>query len=231
MCSAALTCAQPRPTDAIERGCVEKAPTATGELPDGVRGKRAQFDLGSGGELREPRRGNANRLRGDCRRKVLWEVDAVRPGSVVVDLGSRVERGANGPRRLYRRPARVNGEPTAQAITRPCRRHEEPDEAQRALRPRCPGFRFGSGEQGSIHRPHHAAGRRLSLLGQPFGEQRSILGGRSRAWDGPSRFLGRETLEKPETVLSIVEQPSGWKGSGACPPRSLTPMRLQCDRG
>ena len=116
MCSAALTCAQPRPTDAIERGCVEKAPTATGELPDGVRGKRAQFDLGSGGELREPRLGNANRLRGDCRRKVLWEVDAVRPGSVVVDLGSRVERGANGPRRLYRRPARVNGEPTAQLL-------------------------------------------------------------------------------------------------------------------
>ena len=143
LCSAALTCAQPRPTDAIERGCVEKAPTATGELPDGVRGKRAQFDLVSGGELREPRLGNANRLRGDCRRKVLWEVDAVRPGSVVVDLGSRVERGANGPRRLYRRPARVNGEPRsrplhdrAAGMRNRTKRREHSDR-------RCSGFRFG----------------------------------------------------------------------------------------
>ena len=229
MCRVALICAKPRPTDAIERGCVEKAPTATGELPDGVMGKRAQFGLGSGGELREPRRGNANRLRGDCRRKVLWEVDAVRPGSVVVDLGSRVERGANGPRRLYRRPARVNGEPTAQLLRdraagmrNRTKRREHSDRV-------VPAFEAGSGEQGSIHRPHHAAGRRLSLLGRPFGEQRSILCGRSRARDEPSRFLGRETLEKPETVLSIVEQPSGWKGSGACPPRSLTPMRLRSD--
>ena len=143
MCRVALICAKPRPTDAIERGCVEKAPTAMGELPDGVRGKRAQFGLGSGGELREPRRGNANRLRGDCRRKVLWEVDAVRPGSVVVDLGSRVERGATGPRRLYRRPARVNGEPTsrplhdrAAGMRNRTKRREHSDR-------RCSGFRFG----------------------------------------------------------------------------------------
>ena len=210
-------------------GAWKKRRPQRGELPDGVRGKCVQFDLGSGGELREPRRGNANRLRGDCRRKVLWEVDAVRPGSVVVDLGSRVERGANGPRRSDCRPARVKGEPTsrplhdrAAGMRNRTKRREHSDR-------RCSGFRFGSGEQGSIHRPHHAAGRRLSLLGRPFGEQRSILCGRSRARDEPSRFLGRETLEKPETVLSIVEQPSGWKGSGACPPRSLTPMRLRSD--
>ena len=143
MCRVALICAKPRPTDAIERGCVEKAPTATGELPDGVMGKRAQFGLGSGGELREPRRGNANRLRGDCRRKVLWEVDAVRPGSVVVDLGSRVERGANGPRRTLSQTGACEWGTYEQVITRPCRRHEEPDEAQGALRPSLPRTRYG----------------------------------------------------------------------------------------
>ena len=94
-----------------------------------------------------------------------------------------------------------------------------------------PAFDSGSGEQGSIHRPHHAAGRRLSLLGRPFGEQRSILGGRSRVWDEPSSFLGTKHWKKPETELSIVEQPSGWKAFGACPPGSLTPMRQQYDRG
>ncbi len=237
--SVALTCAYPCSTDAIERGCVEKAPTATGELPDGVRGKCAQFDLGSGGELREPRRGNANRLRGDCRRKVLWEVDAVRPGSVVVDLGSRVERSANGPRRLYRRPARVNGEPSSRPLhdraagmrNRTKRREHSDRSLPRTRYGGVPAFDSGSGEQGSIHRPHHAAGRRFSLLGQPFGEQRSILGGRSRARDEPSSFLGTKHWKKPETDLSIVEQPSGWKAFGACPPRSLTPMRQRCDRG
>ena len=48
MCRVALICAQPRPTDAIERGCVEKAPTATGELPDGVRGKGRSSAWGLG---------------------------------------------------------------------------------------------------------------------------------------------------------------------------------------
>ena len=83
-------------------------------------------------------------------------------------------------------------------------RHEHSDRS-------VPAFEAGSGEQGSIHRPHHAAGRRLSLLGRPFGEQRSILCGSSRAWDGPSRFLERETLGKPETELSITALRRRWQ--------------------
>ena len=48
LCSAAVTCAQFRSTDAIEYGCVEKATTATGELPDGVRGKGRSSAWGLG---------------------------------------------------------------------------------------------------------------------------------------------------------------------------------------
>ena len=88
-----------------------------------------------------------------------------------------------------------------------------------------PAIDAGSGEQGSIHRPRHAAGRRLSLLGRPFGEQRSILCGRSRVWDGPSRFLGRETLEKPETEPSITYGPHRWQRKQTVTPESLPEMR------
>ena len=230
MCSAALTCAQPRPTDAIERGRVEKAPTATGELPDGVRGKRAQFDLGSGRHQGEPRRGKCEST--ECRpqdERVVGKVTS--PASAGgIGLGSCVIVGRTGPRTSSQTGACVRV-PTswplldrAAGMRNRTKRREHSDRV-------VPAFEAVSGEQGSIHRPRHAAGRRLSLLGQPFGEQRSILGGRSRVWDEPSSFLGTKHWKKPETELSIVEQPSGWKGSGACPPRSLTPMRQQCDRG
>ena len=198
-----------------------------------MRGKRAQFGLGSGGELREPRRGNANRLRGDCRRKVLWGVDAVRPGSVVVDLGSRVERGANGPRRLYRRPARVNGEPTIRPLhdraagmrNRTKRREHSDRSLPRTRYGGVPAFEAGSGEQGSIHRPHHAAGRRFSLLGQPFGEQRSILGGRSRARDEPSSFLGTKHWKS----LKLFSVSSNNRADGRVPGPVRPDHLLQCN--
>ncbi len=63
------TCAQPRSTDAIERGRVENASTATGETRDGLRGKRTQIGLGvmgkrqgsATGEVRIDRVPNAGR--------------------------------------------------------------------------------------------------------------------------------------------------------------------------
>ena len=143
MCRVALICAKPRPTDAIERGCVEKAPTATGESQDGVREKGRSSTWGQGDTRGNRDGGMRIDCEGDCRRKVLWEVDAVRPGSVVVDLGSRVERGANGPRRLYRRPARMNGEPTSRPLhDRAAGMRNQTKRREHSDRMR-PSFRFG----------------------------------------------------------------------------------------
>ena len=65
----------------------------------------------------------------------------------------------------------------------------------------------------------------LSLLGRPFGERRSILCGRSRAWDGPSRFLWLETLAKPETEPSITEDGRRWQRKEPSTLTSLPDMR------
>ena len=106
-----MTCAQPRSTDAIERGRVEEAPTATGESRDGVRGKRARLDLGSEGDASEPRRGNAIRPSAERTTKELGEGDEscqclwYRPGELrrresdrtANVIADRRVRGTNGP--------------------------------------------------------------------------------------------------------------------------------------
>ena len=109
----------------------------------------------------------------------------------------------------------------------PCRRHEEPASVRRA--------HFNQGVRGA------EAGRRSNPLrmcpfGAAFGRaqcsilpfqypwaavrraQYSILCSRSRIRGlEPSRFLGRETLGKPDNDLSITPHLSVGKGSG--PPR------------
>ena len=123
-----------------------------------------------------------------------------------------------------RSPARVWGT-SGQVSARPCRRHGEPDGA--AVHPDrvVPTFDAGSGERCSLPRPHHAAGMRPVPVGPPFGERRSILCGRSRAWDGPSRFLWRETLAKPETEPSITDEGRRWQRKKPSTLRSLPDVR------
>ena len=79
MCTA-VTCAYPRSTDAIERGYVEKAPTATGELPDGVGEKGAVRPGRSGGRSQETATGDCEST--ECRtrdERVEGKGDAVLP--------------------------------------------------------------------------------------------------------------------------------------------------------
>ena len=204
-----------------------KSADGDGESLGRREGKRAQFGLGSGGELRKPRRGNANRPRAERRTKELRGGDESCQSRVLLDLGSCVKWQATGTRRRHRRPACVGNlrlaiVDRAAGMRNRTKRREHSDR-------NVPAFDSGQESKAqSIDRITQREGA-YPCWADPFGEQRSILCGRSRVWDEPSRFLGRETLEKPETVLSIVEQPSGWKGSGACSPRSLTPMRLRCD--
>ena len=65
----------------------------------------------------------------------------------------------------------------------------------------------------------------FSPLGRPFREQRLILSGRFLVWDGPSRFLGRETLAKPETEPSITDDRSHWQRKLAPSSEALSEMR------
>ena len=140
MCSAAVTCAYPYSTDAIERGCVEKAPTATGELPDGVRekGRSSTWDQGdtrgaAPGECESTARGLQDE-------RVVGKVTSpARAG----DRPGELRRWGSDRTTTLSQTGACEWGTYSSAITRPCRRHEEPDEAQGALRPRCPGFRFG----------------------------------------------------------------------------------------
>ena len=65
------------------------------------------------------------------------------------------------------------------------------------------------GERGSTPTPHHAAGRRLSLMGRPFGELSSILCDLTRAGDRTLQVSRHETLEKPDNVTIICKRPCG----------------------
>ena len=144
----------------------------------------------------------------------------------VFDLGNCVERRATGPRRRCRRPARVRNQRLG--YSKPCRWHEKPDEAQNALRPGVPTFDAAFGGAGlDPFRPPHAAGSVLShedrhrgSRAQPFGP--SDLGDRSGSSarpftknpglrDGAPRFLGRETLEKPDSATSINALHTQWE--------------------
>ena len=107
--------------------------------------------------------------------------------------------GERPVRERHREPTRV-GEPTswslfdrAAGMSKRTERHEHSDRGVSRL-----SMRGQESRAQSINRVTQREGA-YPCWAEPFGEQRSILCGRSRAWDGPSRFLGRETLEKPET--------------------------------
>ena len=205
------------------RGHVENAPTATGESRDGVRGKRAQLGLGLEGDAR----GCDGGMRIDrCRpqSEELGEGDESYQCRAI-GLGSCVEGGATGPRTLSRTGA-CEGESLR------CRYYLTVPQAWGTGRGGKPTPTEGSrlsmrGRESSAQSVDRVTQREcaLSLLGRPFGEQRSILGGRSRVWDGPSRFLGRETLEKPETEPSITDDRGRWQRKQAASPESLPAMR------
>ena len=101
------------------------------------------------------------------------------------------------------------------------------------LRPRSARTRYGAsllsrrGEESGAQFLDRITQREgvLSLLGRPFGERRSILCGRSRAWDGPSRFLWLETLAKPETEPSIADDGCRWQRKWVALPESLPALR------
>ena len=101
-----------------------------------------------------------------------------------------------------------------------------------------------SGEQGSIPGPPLAAGKRASLRGDrweskaqsfrstPLGgcsesKARSYATGPGFGGLEPSRFLGRETLEKPDNDLSITPHLSVGKGFGASPAKVFDPVQFR----
>ena len=74
-----------------------------------------------------------------------------------------------------------------------------------------------SGEQGSTPQPHHALGSASSLLGDRSESRARSYAVLPGSGNRPSRFLGRETLEKPDNLLIIAGQLREWKGPrGLC---------------
>ncbi len=247
MCCAAITIAQHRSTDAIERGRVENASTATGESRDGSRGKGRSLPWGHGDTPGGCDGGNANRPSADRKTKELKGKVTQTTRVEVFDLRSCVEGGAARLRRHHHGLARVRS--LRLGHQKLFSRHEEPDGAADALRPNGPIVKaacapttglssvdavrnalrpepaptfeaaFGGAWLDPLP-PPHAAGSISSLedrlrgsKAQPFGS--SDLGDRSRSKarpftknpgfrDGTPRFLGRETLEKPDSATSIA---------------------------
>ena len=215
-------CAAPLDEYHRTRGRGESA-DRDGESPGRREGKKDAARPGDMGKRQGAATRSPNRLRAERGTKVLGDCDESCQ-RWCIQAGELRRLGERPDRERHREPARVE-EPTSWSLRDPAagmkngtERHEHSDRD-------VPAIDAASGEQGSIHRPRHAAGRSLSLLGQPFGEQRSILCGRSRVWDGPSRFLGRETLAKPETEPSITYGSHRWQRKKTQGVRSLTAMR------
>ena len=188
-------------------------------------GKRAQLGLGSEGTPGSRDGESANRQRADRTTNELGGVTS--PASATeMGLGSCVEEERPG-RERDRGTGACEGKPAALSLfdraadmRKLTERQSTPTEGSRHSR------RGWESRAQSVDRVTQREGA-LSLLGRPFGEQRSILGGRSRVWDGPSRFLGRETLEKPETEPSITEDRSRWQRKRTPSSESLSAMRQQ----
>ena len=141
---------------------------------------------------------------------------------------------------VRRRPARSAGRRTPTVMSRGRSAGRTPARVSRLLkRP--------SGEQGSIPGPPLAAGKRASLRGDRWESKaqsfRSTpLGGcsesKARSYaTGPgfgglesSRFLGRETLEKPDNDLSITPHLSVGKGFGASPAKVFDPVQFSSEK-
>ena len=160
--------------------------------------------------------------------------DAARPGSYVRNVlgccvrGKRPAYNAMADRRV------VKLRPVPQE---PCRRREGPASVQGALRPVCPR---GRSERRSNRCECVLRGDRWESKAQSF--RSTPLGGcsesKARSYaTGPgfgglesSRFLGRETLEKPDNDLSITPHLSVGKGFGASPAKVFDPVQFSSEK-
>ena len=141
-CCIALTCAQPTRRMPSKRGCVEDAPTATGETQDGVRGKWAQLGLGQGMNTGSRDGGHANDRGPNRMTKVLGEGDessqcrGVRTGELRRE-GSDRATNVTAVRRVCEEP------PARSLLTVP--QAWVTGRSGSPLRPSCPVFRCGVG--------------------------------------------------------------------------------------
>ena len=170
------------------------------------------------GELRDVKRPACNAV---ADRRML----NLRPSCVSYAAGvrRRPERRTHSNRDVQRTKRRTHsgqGVPTSEAAFRRARLN--PWTTSRSGKAGVPPGR-PLGEQGSIL-PVYSPGRL-------FGEQGSILCSRSRIrGTESSRFLGRETLEKPDNDLSITPHLSVGKGFGASPAKVFDPVQFSSEK-
>ena len=143
--------------------------------------------------------------------------DAARPGSYVGNvLGCCAREAASQLATADRRVVKLQPVPQE-----PCRRREEPASVQGALRPGCPR---GRSERRSNRCECVLRGDRWES------KARSYATGPGFGGLEPSRFLGRETLEKPDNDLSITPHLSVGKGFGASPAKVFDPVQFSSEK-
>ena len=122
---------------------------------------------------------------------------------------------------LKRRPSCL--ESNAACMKNRSERHSERSgekgEAHGALRPGCPDFRSGLQESKARSLGHFSQRKAGIPLGRPSGEQGSIRLVYPGLGKEPPGFSGNETLEKPNTALSIAAPSPVGKGFGAPAPK------------
>ena len=159
--------------------------------------------------------------------------DAARPGSYVGNVLGCCVRGKRPALAMADRRV-VKLRPVPQE---PCRRREEPASVQGALRPGCPRGRSErrSNRCECVLRGDRWESKAQSFRSTPLGgcsesKARSYATGPGFGGLEPSRFLGRETLEKPDNDLSIAPHLSVGKGFGASPAKVFDPVQFSSEK-
>ena len=141
--------------------------------------------------------------------------DALRPGCRGRDAG-RTSTRALRTKRTKRRTHSGQGIPTSEAAFRRARLNPSDHLSQRGKRASLRGDRWESKAQSFRSTP---------LGGCSESRARSYAAGPGFGGRESSRFLGRETLEKPDNDLSITPHLRVGKGFGASPAKVFNPVQ------